>query len=340
MSSPFTVTIDWLAFTLPVATASETMRALRGDWTKGERGFRGYPVSWMIAGGGRGIGMLGTGALRAPGEVHVDLSAGIVASWPQEKMRSVLQWIFSKGGHLTRIDCALDDRTSSVPLSTIRDAITAGQCVTRADHLQCISSGSIHKGTASGETITIGSRTSQTFLRIYDKRLALQGRKQEDWEQYGIRWELELKKDRAQLCGKILSHFQEHEWLEILISSFLRPYVEFKDTDREAKDENRCRAPLLDWWERLTDGLRKAPLVVEKEAQTLESVKRWVSKSLAPMLAVVCVAEPEGQAWLNQQLDAGVNRWKDRHRRLLQQRPRNKRRAQEAQPTPSGVKEN
>ena len=36
MSSPFTLTIDWLAFTLPSGSARDTMQMLGGDWTKSE----------------------------------------------------------------------------------------------------------------------------------------------------------------------------------------------------------------------------------------------------------------------------------------------------------------
>ena len=171
MSSPFTLTIDWLAFTLPSGSARDTMQMLGGDWTKSETGFRGYPASWITAGAGRGVGKLGTRAPRAPLEVHVDLSAGIVAPWSSGKVRTVLQWIVKQDGHLTRLDCAFDDRASRVPLSTIRQAIEAGQCVTRADRMQRISSSSIHKATPSGETLYIGSPQSQTLLRVYDKRL-------------------------------------------------------------------------------------------------------------------------------------------------------------------------
>ncbi len=315
MISPFTLTIDWLAFTLPSASVQDTMHILGGDWTKSEVGFRGYPTSWITSGAGRGVGKLGTGALRAPREVHVDLSAGIVASWPIEKVRTVLQWVLSRDGYFTRLDCALDDRASRVPLSTIRCAVDAGQCVTRADRMQRIASGSIHKGTPSGETIYIGSPRSQTLLRIYDKRLELQAKEQEDWQDYGIRWELELKKDRAQVCGQALSFLEEADWLEFMVG-VLRSYVDFRDTGREEEDEHRCRAPLLDWWLILTEGFKKARLVVEKEAQTLAKVKLWVSRSIAPTLAM-CVEHPGGQAWLEDVLVVGKSRLKEKHRRLL-----------------------
>jgi hypothetical protein len=134
--------------------------------------------------------------------------------------------------------------------------------------MQRIASGSIHKGTPSGETIYIGSPRSQTLLRIYDKRLELQAKEQEDWQDYGIRWELELKKDRAQVCGQALSFLEEADWLEF------------------------------------------------KEAQTLAMVKLWVSRSIAPTLAM-CVEHPGGQAWLEDVLVVGKCRLKEKHRRLL-----------------------
>lgn len=316
MSSPFTLTIDWLAFTLPVGSVQDTIQMLGGDWTKGATGFRGYPASWITTSASRGVGKLGTGAPRASLEVHVDLSAGIVAPWPTEKVRTVLQWILKQDGHLTRLDCALDDRNSCVPLSTIRQAIEAGQCVTRADRMQRISSRSIHTDTPSGETLYLGSPQSQTMLRVYDKRLECQAKQREDWQDYGIRWELELKKDRAQVCGQVLSYLEETDWLEFIVG-VLRGYVDFRATSRDEEDEFRYRAPLLDWWLLLTDGFKKGRLVVEKEAQTLPKVKRWVSQSVAPMLAVICAADPGGHAWLERQILAGKRRWKDKHRGLL-----------------------
>lgn len=314
--APFTLTVDWLAFTLPIGSVQDTIQVLEGEWTKTEGGFRRYPLSWITASTGRGVGKLGTGAPRAPREVHVDLSGGIVASWPIEKVRTILQWVLSHDGHFTRLDCALDDRASLVPLSTINHAIDAGQCVTRADKRQGITSGSIHKGTPSGETIYIGSPKSQTLLRIYDKRLERQAKAHEDWQEYGIRWELELKKDRAQVCGQVLSYLEEADWIEFVVGVF-RSHADFRDTNREESDEHRCQAPLLDWWLLLTEGFTKARLVVEKESHTLDKAKLWISQAVAPTLAL-CVEQPGGQAWLAQILVVGKSRWKDKHRRLLE----------------------
>jgi DNA relaxase NicK len=204
-----------------------------------------------------------------------------------------------------------------VSLTIIKDAIAAGQCVTRAKCWQKTWSGLIHEGTSTGETVYLGSRQSQTLLRIYDKRLQMQSQERLDWEEYGIRWELELKQDRAQLCGQMLSYLEDTLWLEFIVG-VLRSHVDFRDTQRDEDEEYRYRAPLLDWWATLTDGFRKSRLVVEKETQTLAEVKSWLHQSVGPLLAVV-LERPGGLDWVKRIAKAGKKRWKTKHHRLLEQ---------------------
>jgi len=315
----FTLTIDWLAFTLPESSAQKVIRVLGGDWVRGKAGFRGYPISWITSEGSRGVGKLGTGAPRSVLEVHGDLSAGIVSTWPTEKVREVLRWILDHKGHVTRIDCALDDRQAQVPVSIVREAVQRGQCITRAERFQIIQSQALHQGTPSGDTLYFGSPQSQTMLRVYDKRLEMQSKQREDWQDYGVRWELEFKQDRAQACAICLAGLDEALWCELVVG-FLRSYVDFRDTTREADDQARIRAPLLDWWQTLTDGFGKGRLVIEKEEQTISQVKHWVSHAVAPMLAVICAEHPGGQAWLEKVIVEGTSRWKERHRRLLKKK--------------------
>ena len=40
MSSPFTLTIDWLAFTLPAGSVKDTVQMVGGDWTKSDTGYQ------------------------------------------------------------------------------------------------------------------------------------------------------------------------------------------------------------------------------------------------------------------------------------------------------------
>ena len=51
---------------------------------------------------------------------------------------------------------------------------------------------------------------------------------------------------------------------------------------------------------------------MEKDAQTLPKVKRWVSQSVAPMLAVICAADLVGQHGWRKKLSRPVNAGKHR----------------------------
>jgi hypothetical protein len=254
--------------------------------------------------------------------VHVDLSAGIVSSWELSKVRAILQWIVQQQGRFTRLDCALDDRQPLVPLSLVTQAAEVGQCITRADRVQVIRSFSLHTGTVSGETIYFGSPHSQTLLRVYDKRLELLAKQQPHAEDFGIRWELEFKQDRAQLCGQFLGDLEEADWLKLLIG-LLRSYVDFRDTTREAEDEARARAPRLPWYQSLTMGFKSARLTLAQEEPDEARVKNWISRSVAPMLAALC-ALPGGQTWMEGAIVEGADRWKQRHRQLVKKGTRDR----------------
>jgi phage replication initiation protein len=95
-------------------------------------------LSWMRADGLRGVGKLGTNAPRRPNEIHVDLSGGLASALTLDQIRTLLKWVHKQQGHVTRIDCALDDRAGTVPVSTIREAVSASQCVTRAAQVRHI----------------------------------------------------------------------------------------------------------------------------------------------------------------------------------------------------------
>ena len=131
----FTLTVDYLAFTLPSSSVEGVINRIGGEWSKCSGGYRGYPKSW-IWNANSGIAHLGTGASRNPLEVNVDLSGGIVSAWPVEKTHGVLAWIFHLQGHLTRIDLALDDRQAAVPVDQIREAIEVGPAHNQSQKLR------------------------------------------------------------------------------------------------------------------------------------------------------------------------------------------------------------
>jgi DNA relaxase NicK len=310
----FTETLDWLAFTVPQAMVDEIGPVVGGEWFEAPTGFRGYPTCWLTNQSRHGVGKLGTGAPRKAQEVHVDLSGGIVSTWDEAKIRSVLAWVFARGGHVTRMDVALDDRTAGVSIAQVKQAVDAGHAVTRSQKFQVLAGSSLRDGASTGDTLYFGSRESQTMLRVYDKRLELQQKGREEAKDYGVRWELELKKDRAQACAKALLTLPPEDWREFLVG-VLRSYVDFRETTHEAEPWEKYRAPLLLWWETLTEGFKRCRLVVEKIQQTLDEVCQWLGQSISAMLALAYFHR--GDQFLQQLIYAGSKKWKAKHLAML-----------------------
>jgi phage replication initiation protein len=310
----FTETLDWLAFTVPQATVDEIGPVVGGEWFETTTGFRGYPTCWLTTQGRQGVGKLGTGAPRNRQEVHVDLSGGIVSSWDEVKIRAVLTWVFTRGGHITRMDVALDDRAALVSIAHIKQAVDAGQAVTRSQKFQVLAGSSLRDGCSTGDTLYFGSRVSQTMLRVYDKRLELEQKGRAEAKDYGVRWELELKQDRAQAYAKALLTLEPEDWREFLVG-LLRSYVDFRETTHEAEPWEKYRAPLLSWWQTLTEGFTRCRLVVEKVQQTLDEVCQWLGQSISAMLALAYCRR--GESFLRELIYTGSKKWKARHYAML-----------------------
>ena len=211
-SSGFLFSVDWLAFTVPSSTAAEAQEQVGGEWIEMEKGFNGYPRAWLCLSTGGGSGRIGTGMPHRTGDVHVSLSGEIVSAWEPEKVQAVCRWVKERNGHGTRVDLALDDRSGHATVSQVIEAADIGQAVMRWSTYDAKRKCS-HKGKddIQGEMITFGSRQSESYLRVYDKRKEAVGKGKPvngPW----VRWELEFKKDRANLCFDFLAYLTLIEW--------------------------------------------------------------------------------------------------------------------------------
>lgn len=151
-------------------------------------------------------------------------------------------------------------------------------------------------GEGDGETLELGSRASERFLRVYDRRGP-------------TRVELELKGEHARGAMSVL--LAELEELPELALGVLRDFVDFVDASQDA---NVSRAPLLPSWESFVGAVDRIRLVVRgRVVPTIERVLEWVERQVAPTLAVydrLGYSVPE-------LLRLGRSRWRHRHRSML-----------------------
>lgn len=306
--------LDWLTFTLPYSEVAFLWIAKHlGNSLPRPGGAYGYAQSDSVLGSGlicysghdeaRGICVV----LPASALSHLSLS-----------VPELFLELTSMGASVSRLDFALDDYEGLLDLTEIERALAYGEVVTRWKNYEPrkgkIPIGSL--GVGSGETIYIGSRTSETFARIYDKNKE-QAASNPEFKPlpHWVRFELEIKKRRAdQVFNELLTLISSgSEDLGGFLAGFIRGLLDFKDFSTQ--DVNKSRWLTVAWWDTFLSFSVKLRLTLPKGIDTVEKVKRWVLRSVAPMLAVVATID---SMWLDDVVSAGQNRWSMRHHKLLQ----------------------
>jgi len=307
----FFVSISWLRFTVPSSTVEEILSVIGGDWMKAKKGFQGYSEAWMSTGSGGGLGRIGAKPSWNKEEVHVDLSQEWIADFPYTKFQQISEFVLRKSGHFGRVDVAFDDRQGVIDIPALHEAVKKGQCVSRFKQFRLISSGDMDSGADTGQTLALGSRQSDSYLRIYDKA-AQQRASGVEVEGKWVRYEMEWKSDRAHAVAGCLAAVIEEKFQEFVIGVF-RSTVDFRDCLREDEDKERCYASVLPWWRELTEGFAKAKLVIEGTKKKIADLKEWISSAVAPTLAIVCAHPEAGERWLVNEIIHGVERWRQKH---------------------------
>ena len=228
--SAWTCVLGWFRFTVSDSTADEVMARVGGEWIKDKKGFLGYQQGWLSRGHAGGLGRIGAAAKWAPREVHVDLSQELISGWTYQKFQAVATWVFEKKGHFGRIDVALDDRNGVIDVDRIYAAVKAGNCVSHFRQSRLISGLDVGSGLDTGKTLCMGSRQSDTYLRIYDKA-AEQRAKEKPVEGTWIRWEMEWKAERADAVGMALSGLDQESFQKYIVGVF-RSALDFRDCTR------------------------------------------------------------------------------------------------------------
>ena len=150
--------------------------------------------------------------------------------------QSILAWFLQNGGRFTRLDFAVDLMHSE---AQVTDLVLAWETDTMKTSAQSVTHiGGSTKDESTGDTVYVGSRTSERVIRAYEKGIQLGTG--DDW----IRVEIECKKKRAQqmamdmhessVASGGLSHMRSHiretklDWFEGIFS----PEIELFDIDK------------------------------------------------------------------------------------------------------------
>ena len=231
----------------------------------------------------------------------------------QRDLLRVMSYLFRLGFKCTRIDPYVDDYRGI--FSDVRKNIDQAwengnnsgfrHCSERVDNR-------IENGVrVRRRTFYIGSRTSPSFHRIYDKY--------EDDIKW-IRWEWEVKYGLAdylfQLAVQTFRSLTFDDDFSSIFSQLIRDSI-FSSLDfKDKRDKNLDRCERLDWWQSILDVVEAQPLKlrVPVREKTMARTLAWLGNQVAPSLAMLKKFSPDAfSSFIDGLVKTGAERLRSTH---------------------------
>jgi hypothetical protein len=237
--------------------------------------------------------------------VHIDLTSGALRQLEEEgDLREMLGTWLDTGCKPSRCDVALDDREGILTPEKIEECVRAGLAVSRWECSEARGRDKLSTGQREeGWTRYFGSPKSRMMLRIYDKRAERKAKSFED-PGHWMRVEFQARKERAGTLARALLA----EDAGALVCGLLRGYLEFKVAPDCPQETNRSRWKPQEWWREFLHDAEKRTLGLPTPEPSLERAANWFIRQVAPVYALLRLAEKYGDEWLETQLDAGARR--------------------------------
>ena len=179
---------------------------------------------------------------------------------------------------IARLDVAIDDLGASYfTVPEVQHLIETGHLVSPWRRTSSIIQRDVSTGMVTGNTCYIGSRKSDIMLRVYDK--GLEQKASYPW----VRWELEIKHDRALAFVDELKKFACFGDAAL---GLLSRYVRFIKHD----NPHRSRCSMNETWRAFLDSVRPLRLSIIKKEPSVDRSSEWVKKQVAPTLAGLLVS--------------------------------------------------
>ena len=210
-------------------------------------------------------------------KTHIILSAKGVRTYEvNNKAENLICILTREDISFTRIDLALDIRDDSIKFDKLLKYLNKNQIVTRFKKYKYVVEKQIEEDGQQilGETIYFGSRSSNIFVRIYDKA------KQMQVEGSWIRIEIVYKDKHANALALYIAQGKKN--LGELFSQTLNNYIRFVE---KSNDSNKRRWKTADFWEKILEDSSRLKLSFKGEEVDPKKTADWFKTKVAPSLA-------------------------------------------------------
>lgn len=214
-----------------------------------------------------------------------------------EKVRSI--------GHFTRIDLAIDDiGCKYYTVAKLGKLVSNGNVVSKMKKCQEIKDKSL-TAKLFGHTVYFGSRQSDVYIRVYDKRA------EQELDIPWTRWELEIKHDKADEVAKMLVDSRD---LGHITFGVLSNYIRIVRLEHS----RRTNCPLDDTWQAFVYGCEKVPIRILKIDKTIADKQRWIEHQCMPTLAGLIVANGGDISFIRDKLELHFDRLSGKDKKMYQ----------------------
>lgn len=328
--------VDWIAFTSTIISTVSEMISFLGyldsDFlllSRGANGYKkmhrleGFPIT-ILSDGNENMGIhviIGGSAIpdmlnHFKQTITHDTPFGDDAVYLNDFDNSIMIEFLQQVkliGWLTRFDPAVDDHGARFfTVADVRGFLNRQEVISKFRTYRDVYE-STFTNENTGHTIYFGSRQSEVMLRVYDKQLEQNGRAASPEDMVPdpwIRWEIELKNDRANIAADFLIQRKE---LGKVIMEVLNNYVRLIVPD----DSNRSRCSSHPLWEKFVGMVGKLRLYVEVVEKTIDEKKRWLIRQCLPTIAGVIIADGGSFDIITQHFDDAVSRMSSNLRHLI-----------------------
>lgn len=210
-------------------------------------------------------------------KTHIILSAkGVRAYEVNNKAENLINMLTHEDISFTRIDLALDIKDNSIEFNQLLTYLNNNHIVTRFKKYKYIVEKEINEEGQQvlGESIYFGSRSSNIFIRIYDKA------KQMQVEGSWIRIEIVYKDEHANALALYIAQGKKN--LGELFSKTLNNYIRFVE---KSNDSNKRRWKTAEFWARILEDSGRLKLSFKGAEVDPRKTADWFKTKVAPSLA-------------------------------------------------------
>lgn len=263
MANLQTFKIDWLSVSTPVDV--EPRNTLPRDWAYTGKGRHGYRHAFSSKGSGTALQIEGSVAGQGS---HWQASGDALNALRQSRSdEDIVAYFVAAEWKCTRIDIALDVRDDARITPVILSKWLSAGALKPPSRTHNLTVGSGVSGVI-GSTLYIGSRSSETFVRVYDKA-AEQGWDVGDGSVW-TRIELELKADTAQ---RAMLAIDQNGLREVAVAHF--------------------RRALGDMPQILDEIIGQSTVSLERGSRPETNTERWLMGTVASSLAKTIRLNPD-----------------------------------------------